>query len=35
MLDRVEFIHNKSFLHRDIKPDNFLIGNFFDNIMFW
>lgn len=35
MLDRVEFIHNKSFLHRDIKPDNFLIGNFFDNIRFW
>ncbi|KAK4479554.1 hypothetical protein RD792_015071 [Penstemon davidsonii] len=26
MINRVEFIHNKSFLHRDIKPDNFLMG---------
>lgn len=25
-INRVEFIHLKSFLHRDIKPDNFLMG---------
>ncbi|KAL8118798.1 hypothetical protein AgCh_016334 [Apium graveolens] len=26
MVNRVEFVHTKSFLHRDIKPDNFLMG---------
>ncbi|CAL5199227.1 unnamed protein product [Lathyrus oleraceus] len=26
MINRVEFIHAKSFLHGDIKPDNFLMG---------
>ncbi|KAL3618222.1 Casein kinase 1-like protein 2 [Castilleja foliolosa] len=26
MINRVEFIHSKSFLHRDIKPDNYLMG---------
>jgi len=26
MIQRVEFVHNKDFLHRDIKPDNMLMG---------
>lgn len=26
MVERIEFVHNKEFLHRDIKPDNFLMG---------
>ncbi len=26
MIDRLEYFHSKSYLHRDVKPDNFLMG---------
>jgi len=27
MIQRLEFFHNNHFIHRDMKPDNFLIGH--------
>jgi serine/threonine protein kinase len=26
MISRLEYMHNNNFIHRDMKPDNFLMG---------
>ena len=34
VIDRIEWVHSKYIVHRDIKPDNFLIGRKDPNIIY-